>query len=306
MAAPSPATDASPPLPRLGFLLLAAVTVVWGVSWPIMKTALNELPPLTFRALTVPLGGLVLLFIARFMGQRLSIPPAIRRPMLISTAFNVTLWHLFSAFGIAQMGSGHAALIAYTMPIWAAILGILFFGERMTPRRLAALALGLAGIVFLMPDPGSLMNESLLGIGFMLGAAVSWAAGILYFKRVRWGMQIIPLAGWQNLLGGLPFLPIALAVDHVDLAAVSPAAYGSALYVSLGAIALCTCAWYKVVILFPTRISSIGTLLIPVIGVVSAALSLGEPLGLREVAAMALICGALALELAFRPQQASA
>ena len=59
---------------------------------------------------------------------------------------SVTGWHLFSAFSLVHMGGGRGAIVAYTMPIWAALFSAWYLKERLSRRRMAALALGMAGI----------------------------------------------------------------------------------------------------------------------------------------------------------------
>ena len=289
------------PLPRAGFLLLAVVVAGWGLSWPSVKIAVGEIEPWTFRAVTVCGGGILLLLIAGALKLPLRLPAGTWRPLAVSSVFNIVGWHLFSAFGILHMGSGHAALIAYSMPLWAAIAGIYLLGERLTARRCAVMALGMVGIVILLPDGSDPWDGSFIGIGLMLCAAISWAIGVVHFKSVHWPAPIVVIAAWQHLIGGLPMAMIAAGLGFQDLTQVSSNAVAAMLFLIAGPIALCTVAWYKVVTLFPTRVSSLGSLLVPVVGVVSGSLILDEPLGLRELAAMALICGAVALELLHRP-----
>ena len=292
--------DASP-LPRTGFLLLAVVVAGWGLTWPSVKIAVSEIDPWTFRAVTVCGGGILLLLIAAAFKLPLRLPAGTWRPLVVSSVFNIVGWHLFSAFGILHMGSGHAALIAYSMPLWAAIAGVYLLGERLTARRCAVMALGMVGIVILLPDGGKLSDGSFMGVGLMLCAAISWAIGVVHFKSIRWQAPIVVIAAWQHLIGSLPMAVIVAGLGFQDLTQISSNAVAAMLFLIIGPIALCTVAWYRVVILFPTRVSSLGSLLVPVVGVVSGSLILGEPLGLRELTAMALICGAVALELLHRP-----
>jgi drug/metabolite transporter (DMT)-like permease len=91
------------------------------------------------------------------------------------SAFNTTVWHLCSAYGLMLMASGRAAIIAFTMPLWATLLAVPLLGERITRAKAAGLALGLAGLSCLLVGEASAIGAAPLGGLLMLGAAVAWA-----------------------------------------------------------------------------------------------------------------------------------
>ena len=294
--------SATEALPAAGFVLLAAVTLIWGVNWPIMKIGLDALPPFTFRAAMVPASGLLILALALALGQRVSVPQAGWPPLLISAFFNVTLWHAFSAFGIAAMESGRASVIAFTMPLWAALMARLFLAEPIGPRRVLALALGAGGIGALLSPDFARFAADPMGPLMMTGAAVAWAAGTLWQKRIGWAISVLPSTGWQLLVGGAPMVAAAILFDSSEAANWSTGIVILVVYSIVGPLGFCYWAWYKVVTLFPTHIAAIGTLLIPVLGVASGAAILGEPFGAAEAAALVLVTAAIALTLSERPR----
>ncbi len=165
--------------PRRGYLLLAAVTLFWGLNFPIMKLVLRELPPWTFRTACLLLGGLGLLLVCRLVGQPIRLPGDQLRPLLWTTLFNITGWHIFSAYGIMAMQAGRAVIIAYTMPLWSAILAVWLLGERPDWRQGVGLSLGLVGLLVLVsPDLGRL-GASPVGLLCMLAPSWCWAADVL-------------------------------------------------------------------------------------------------------------------------------
>ena len=126
--------------------------MLWGLNWPIMKVAVGELSPWTFRVVCVVVSGVGLLAIAPLPA---SAERTARhwRPLLVVAACSVTGWHLFSAFSLVHIGGGRGAIVAYTMPVWAALFGALYLARALAPRRLAALSLGMLGIAILIgPD----------------------------------------------------------------------------------------------------------------------------------------------------------
>ena len=287
-------------LPGLGLVLLALVTIGWGGSWPTMKISLNELQPWTFRALTVPAGGIFLMFLARASGLSLKVPPGRWRPLVTTAVFNIFGWHVLIAYGVSLMQSGRASVIAYTMPLWAAIFSVLLLGESLTLRRVAALGLGLSAVWLLFSGELEALGRVPAGPLFVVGAAMSWALGIVLLKRFEWDMPTLSLAAWQLVVAGVPIVVVALVTELPELEPVSMAAVVAVGYTILGPISFCTYGYFKVVSLFPAMVSAIGTLMIPVIGVISSNLLLGEAVGWPEVAALVLVCSSLALVLVRR------
>lgn len=282
---------------REGVMLLASLTLFWGVNWPAMKLAVTGIDPWTFRSLCLVAGGGGLLLIARLTGTgRLAIPRGDLGPLLLASLLNVTGWHLGTAFGLTFMGAGRASIIAFTMPVWASLFGVLLLGETLTRTRIAGLALGVAGLGFLLVPELGKIGASPWGAIFMLTAAACWAGGTVVVKGRRWGMGTAALSGWQIVLGGVPVLIGWAVAGHPEtLLTASWASLGGALYAMLIPMIYCYWAWFRVVAIFPASLAAIGTLAIPVIGVFSSALMTGERVGPGEIAGLSLVVAALAL-----------
>lgn len=282
-------------LPPVGFVLLAALTLFWGVNWPVMKIALTELPVWWFRAACVWSGGLGLLLIARLSGQPLLPPSGQRAPLLVCALFNVMAWHLATGYGISLMPAGRAAIIAFTMPLWAALIASLVLGESLTRAKIVGLGLGLTGLAVLIGRDFAVVHRAPLGALFMLFAALAWAGGTVAVKRFRWTIATSLLIGWQLIAGALPLTIGALLLEPFpDLGALSPRAMAALAYIFVFPMIFCQWAYTRTVRLFPAAIAAIGTLAIPVVGVYSSWLVLGETVGWREFTALLLICGSLA------------
>ena len=281
-------------LPRQGLILLAALSLGWGVNWPIMKIVLLEIPPLYFRAISLLLGGAGLLIIARIGGYRIAVPQGHWRRLMVLSVCNIIGWNVFAIYGVSLLPSGRAALLGFTMPVWGAILSVLILGERITLRRIVGLILGLSGIVVLMGGNIASFMQAPAGVVCMLLAAWFWALGIVLFKRLPVPMPTISLTGWTMLLGGLPLLVVAIPLETSKL--VTPGFWSSAgmVYNTLVAFMFCYWAWNRIVLMVPVAVSSLSSLATPLIGVGSGMLLLGEPLGTQEILAATLILGAVA------------
>ncbi|MFQ5827797.1 MAG: DMT family transporter [Candidatus Methylomirabilia bacterium] len=285
-------------LPLTGVILLGALTILWGLNWPAMKLGLSEVEPWTFRTLCLLTGGIGLLGIGKTGGHSLKIPRRERWPVCVVALFNTTAWHMFTAYGLTLIGAGRAAIIAYTMPLWAVILGRVVLHERVAPARSLALLLGLAGLAILIGPELSILWAAPVGALFMLGAAVSWATGTVLVKHVQWTMPTVLLTGWQLLLGAVPVMIGQIILEPVpSLADLGVKGVVGTAYAALIGVLFCTYAWFRIVRMLPSGIAAIGTLGVPAVGVFSSGLILGEPVGLREVAALGLVMSAVGLVL---------
>jgi drug/metabolite transporter (DMT)-like permease len=304
MASPStsdrlvaPGAHAAGGLPRSGILLLVALTITWGVNWPMMKLALQGVQPWAFRSMCLMVGGSALLLLTGASGGSIRLPPGRLLPLALVSAFNITAWHLLSAYALINTGSGRAAIIGYTMPLWAAPLSVLLLGARLTLPQGFALLLGMAALVLLIGQDLAVVGSAPLGALLMAAAALSWAIGTVLIKKFAWdGMPVMALTGWQQLIGGLPIVVGWWLLEPVpDLGALSlPSALGLA-YAVFVAMIFCQTAFFKLVSLLPAHVAAISVLAVPAVGVISSAWLLGEPVGLAEAAALLLVVGGLFL-----------
>lgn len=274
-------------------VLLILLTLVWGVNWPIMKLTVAEVPVLTFRSLCVLAGAVGCFAIARLAGNAIGVPRGAWPWLLRVSFFNVTCWNLLAVYGITYMPSGRASILAFTMPLWAAFLGVVWFKEAMTKRRAFALACGLAGLAILIGDDIRVLGQAPLGATLMLSAAVAWAIGTLLTKSGRPTMATSALTAWQMTLGGVPIVLLALLMDPAPNFNVSAAAAFGVLFNMLACFVFCYWAWFRLVDTLPVAVSSMSTLMIPIVGTVSGALVLGEAIGWQELSALVLVVMAL-------------
>jgi len=281
-------------LPQRLWWVLAGLTLVWGFNWTAMKVALSEVSPWTFRALCLGLGSLVLILVLRAGGQRLASPRGNWRRLLLLALFNITGWNVLVAFGVTMIPAGRAAILGYTMPALAIPLSIWLLGERPTAQKLLGLALGMGGLALLMGEALTTVGASPLGSLLVLGAAASWALGVVLQKKYPVSMPVGSYTAWIMLLGGLPMIAMALLVD--DLRALGNVGLWPALGVAynvLLAFGFAYWAWIKIATQVSVTVFSISTLVIPVVGVIGGMLFLGERPTWAEYAALALVVGSL-------------
>lgn len=281
-------------LPRRLWWLLAGLTFAWGFNWTAMKVALAEVPPWTFRTLCLGFGSAVLFLALRVGGQHLAVPLGQWQRLAMLAFFNITCWNVLIAFGMTMIPSGRAAILAYTMPALAIPLSVWILGERLTLRKLAGLALGMAGLALVLGEAAIGLGSAPLGSLLVLGAAASWALGVVLQKRFPMAMPAGPYSAWIMLLGGAPIFVCALLFD--DLGGLQGISLWPALGVAynvLVAFAWAHWAWIKLATSVSVTVFSLSMLVIPVVGVLSGMLFLGERPTWAEYGALVLVLASL-------------
>ncbi len=281
-------------LPRKLWWLLAGLTLAWGFNWTAMKVSLTEVAPWTFRSLCLGLGSGVLFAVLRASGQRLAVPRGDWGRLALLAFVNITAWNLLVAFGLLSIPSGRAAILAYLMPAWAIPLSVLVLGERLNLRKVVGLALGMSGLVLVLWDGMASLGKAPLGSLLVVGASLSWALGTVLQKRFPMSMPAGAYTAWIMLLGGVPIFVGALLFD--DLAALAGIGLWPALgiaYNVLVAFAWAHWAWIKLATSVPVSVFSLSMLVIPVVGVISGMLFLGERPTWAEYSALGLVIASL-------------
>jgi drug/metabolite transporter (DMT)-like permease len=289
---------------RFGLVLLGLLALGWGFNWPIMKLVLRDIPPLTFRGVCLLAGGLGILFIAHIANQSLAVPRRYWSRLLLLGACNTLGWNIFVIYGIALLPSGRAALLGYTMPLWSMLLAVWVLHERLTLNRVLALLSGMAGVAVLMSDEITQLSGALVGVALMLAAAFLWGLGVVLLKRFAVPIPTVALTGWTMVIAGFPIALAALLLEHDQWRPVGLYPALGVLYNILVAFMFCYWAWNRIVLMVPVAVSSLSSLVTPVVGVLSGMWLLHEPLTWRELAAGVLILGAVALVL--RPSRRTA
>lgn len=274
--------------------VLAALTVGWGFNWPMIKLALTEMPVLSFRSVCL-LGGAAGLFAtAAYARLSLQVPRGQWGRLLLIALFNITGWSLCTVYGIGYMSSGRAAILSYTMPLWGILLSAWLLKERLTARRVLGVGLGMGAMLLLLSNELQAVQAAPKGTLLMLAGALSWAIGTVLMKRYPVGLPVVSLTAWQLLLGGIPIFAGALAFDLDSLRPLSLWPAVALAYNVLVAFVFCHWAWVKIATTVPVGVSSLSTLMIPVVGVFSGMLVLAERPHWQDYAALGLVLLALA------------
>ena len=279
------------------YLLLAAVILLWGTNWPVMKIGLQSITPFWFAVARMSMGALTLFAVLAATG-RVSLPRRSDMPVVISVAvLQMATFLSLVNLALLTVDAGRSAILAYTTPLWVTPVAVFLLGERLNARKGAGLILGLTGVAVLFNPLGFDWStpDVLIGNGLLMLAALGWAATILHTRRHSWTASPLQLAPWQ-MLGALPVLLVLALVFEGD-AEIAWSGELIAILLFNGPVATAFCFWAVVTVQrsLPAISTSLGLLGVPTAGVILSALLLGETLSLTRVGGLALIVGGMAL-----------
>jgi drug/metabolite transporter (DMT)-like permease len=277
-------------------MLLAVTSIGWGLNWPIMKQILTEWPPLSARGLTGIAGGLLLALLAVIRGESLRVPQGQWPRLLLSAVLNVSTWMTLMGLALLWLPASEAAVIAYTMPVWASLLAWLILGERMSLTRMLALVMAFAGIAALMGGNGiEASTAKLPGIAMVLVGAFVFALGTIAAKRLPITMPLIASSALQIGIGCVPVALAGLLFEHPRIEALSTLGWVLMAYMTVIQFCIAYVCWFAALERLPASVAAIGTMAVPVIGVIAAAIVLHEPLGIGQIAALVFTLAGVAL-----------
>jgi drug/metabolite transporter (DMT)-like permease len=278
-------------------VLLALLTLVWGTNWPMFKIALTELPVLTFRSITMLTAFAVLTAILMARGESFAVPAGKWPALIAASAMNILVWNIATSLAVLYIPSGHASVLAYTMPLWVALLGFAVFGQRLTGRLLAAILIGAVAVVALMVPNFRSYETAPAGLFWGLFAGFCWAIGTFIVKRTAWPGMGLSLTFWQIVISLPPILLGALAIDGIPDHWPSAGALIATIYTGAIPMALGTATWFALVKLLPAQIAALSSIAIPIVAIVSGVMLLHEPLSPLQMVAIASTVVALWLAL---------
>jgi O-acetylserine/cysteine efflux transporter len=280
-------------LPLRHALLALAVVAVWGSNFVVIHGALSVMPPFLLALLRFALALVpALLFVPR---------PAVRWPLL--AAYGVLIGAgQFALLYLAMDGRiapGLASLVIQTQVFFTIGLAMLADGERLRPLQVVALALAVAGIGVIAAHTGG--EVSAAGLGLVLLAALSWACGNQVSRRMG-RVSMLGVVVWSSAFALPPLALLALTLEGPArigqaLAAADAATWAAVAWQAAGNTLFGYAAWGWLLARHPAGTIAPMALGVPVFGIITAALWLGEPLPPWKLLAAALVIGGLVLNL---------
>ena len=292
-------------LARRELILLVILTLLWGFNWPVMKIGVRDFAPLSFRTLCM-VGGVAMLFVmARVQGDSLKVSRE-HWPELVWLALtNMIIWYVLSIYGVKLLSSGRAAILGYTMPVWTALIGWLVYRDRLDLRMGAGVLAAVAAIALLLGEELTRLAGRPTGTLCMLSAAFVWAIGTQMMRRRKLPGSVLVLTFWMMVMSLVVCSLVAWLLERDQW--VRPPnlmEWGAILYNAVLVFGVSQLLWFRLATLLPPVASSLSVMLIPVVGLFSGMLLLGEVPSWQDYAA--LICVLVAMATVLLPAGAFA
>jgi len=293
-----PEPDFNPPASGkgAGYVMLLTTAFLWGINWPVGKQLLQELPPLSMRGIAGLAGGLLLFGFTAFSGQSLRVPRDQWLRLLLYAVLSVSGWMGLIGLALVHLPASETSVLGASIPVWAAGLAWPVLGERLTLKRVFAMVLALAGIVMLMGGHGVAAAQTKLpGIILVLVAAFMFALSAVLAKLKPLQLPPLTSAAWQISVGCFIVMVAGLLFEKPHLLELSPLGWSLFAFTAVGQVCVGFACWFGALSRLPASTAAIGTMLVPVIGVIASAIALGEPLGPVQVGALALTVTGVAI-----------
>lgn len=280
----------------------------WGLNWPAVKLILTDASPWTLRAAGLACGAIVLAAFTVVSRQSFSIPRAAVRHVAVAGLLNVAGFNIFAVFAQLSMPTSRAAILTFTMPFWATLFGWIVLRDPIDRLRAFSLAIGACGLAILSQSfwPQIAAGQLPLGLVYVLGAAISWAAGTVYLKRFPIKADPMAITTWQVVVamlvctGGM----LLFEVPHLDLS--QPIIAAAFAYHVVFPQAVAYVLWFGLIQHVSPSTASLGTLLVPVFGVAGSMAILGDRPSTADFAGFALLFLAVLTDQYFRGKRARA
>lgn len=276
-------------------VLIVAVVALWGFSFVAIKVGLREIPPFALAALRFFLAAVPLVFFVRRP----------RMPWFYIAGYGFAIG--VCQFGLLFLGmklgmpAGLSSLVILVQVFFTAGLAIAFLGDRLRKQDLIGAGIATAGVVLLGAYRlQSGMTTTLTGFLLVIAGALAWAVGNVVAKRAaRYDSDMFALVVWSSLVAPLPLALMSFAFEGgadvwKAVAAASPLAWGCVLLLAWGATLFGFASWARLLHKYPTALVSPFALLIPVSGLASGAIFLGEGLAPLQLAGVVLVLAGLA------------
>ncbi|WP_163329364.1 O-acetylserine/cysteine exporter [Enterobacter sp. 296B2] len=276
-------------------LLALLVVVVWGLNFVVIKLGLHNMPPLMLAGLRFMLVAFpALFFVAR---------PKIPLKLLLGYGLTISFGQFAFLFCAIKFGmpAGLASLVLQAQAFFTIILGAFVFGERLQGKQLAGIALAVFGVLVLIEASLNGQDVALLGFMLTLAAGLSWACGNIFNKLIMQHEarpQVMSLVVWSALIPIIPFLAASFILDGPEvmlnsLVDIDLTTILSLIYLAFVATIVGYGIWGSLLGRYETWRVAPLSLLVPVVGLASAAILLDETLSVLQLLGAVLIMAGL-------------
>jgi drug/metabolite transporter (DMT)-like permease len=251
-------------------------------------------------------GSLIFKLLTLASGQSLSIPKSQWWALAIAGLFNVAGFNICAVFAQLSMPTSRAAIVTFTMPVWSSLLAWAWLGDRIDHIRGLSLIVGSTGLAVLsMPFWSTLQGGAVpFGLIFALGAAISWAVGTVYIKFRPIAGDPIAVTAWQIGVGATVCASGMAMLESPRIDLSQPVIVCALIYHVVFCQAIAYALWFGLVRRVSASTAALGTMLIPIFGVIGAILILGERPTSLDLGGFALVLAGVLLDQGYRTVRA--
>lgn len=290
---------------RIAWLQLGAAVALFGLTWPVMKIGLQAGTPVWLAAGRATLSATTSFAMLAALG-RLRLPPRGEWPVILSVGLlQLTAFFALANLGVQSVPAGRSGVLAYTTMLWMVPLSLIV-GEQVGKRAIAGVVLGVAGIVVLA-DPARFDwrdGRIVMGHAYLLLAGFAWALAMLHTRRHKWHTSPLDVLPWQMSVATVLLWILALIAEpqgHLDTGKWQ--LWAALLYIGAFAGPIGTWTAVSVTRALPPITTSLGMLGVPLLGIVSAVLLLGEPVTWPLAIGTALVIAGIAIVILDRSKR---
>src|SRR4029453_19219597 len=210
-------------------------------------------------------------------GESFAVPKGRWPALIAASATNILIWNVTTALAVLYIPSGHASVLAYTMPLWVALIGFVVFKQPLPGRLPPAIVIAALAVRALMLPNFASYERAPAGLFWGLFAGFCWAIGTFIVKRTAWPGMGLSLTFWQALISLPPILLGALVFDGLPDHWPSAKALTATIYTGAVPLALGTATCLSLVTVLPTQGAALSSTATPIVPIVSGVLLLNEP-----------------------------
>jgi drug/metabolite transporter (DMT)-like permease len=282
------------PLVIIGLVLV--VSLLWGLTYPVLRVAMQHSPPFFFAMARTAVGGALIIAMAFALGHPVPTSPRSVAILLIAGILNYGIFYGALNVGIQSLTAGEVAVLNYTMPLWMALISWLLLRQRLRMSQTLGLLLGFIGATCVVGgDLRPTGDVAWHAYAAVLTGAICWAAGSLLFVRCAQGVALEWAVGLQSLFASVLLLIPWLGLERGQLPDGSPEFWLPFAYVGLLAAFVAQLAYFSLLRRRESTVVGAYVFLVPVVGATSGILLLGEAMSLLKVAGALFVLIGIAL-----------
>jgi drug/metabolite transporter (DMT)-like permease len=277
--------------------------VLWALNWPASQVALDVMPPVTFRMITLLGGACALFAFSAKANEPMAVPIKVWPKLVALALLNVGIFNVLSAYSINVLEGGRAAIMAFTMPVWVTIIETVL-GSKITLSRGLSLLAGILGLSLIAISVVSDKSFEPVAALLMCLAALCWAWGSVWLARAPIPLGAKPAAMWMIIISAI-FVVFLFPVQNEPMGSLPATASGwlGLIFAAVIGMGFCQSLWFTLLEKVGAVHGAFILLAIPPVGVFMSWSMTHAPVTWLDIAGLIfLLAAALTSALSNKPE----